>query len=131
MIGTELLITLGGNAFFTVLMVAMGIFVLWKNPTREINFHFFMLCLTLAIFGSSFIFGSLIADPDISYRVWFFNIFDVFITMAVVHLVLRVSDEHVRHKWYLNLTYLLGFIILGVAFMFPLFFLPEVVSKLY
>jgi signal transduction histidine kinase len=131
MISTELLITLGGNAFFTVLMVAMGLFVYLHNKDREINFLFFYMCMAIAIFGSGFVFAGFIADPEIAYRVWFTNILDVFITTSVVHVMIRASDQQVRFRWYLHLTYILGFIILGVALMFPLLFLPEVAPKMY
>lgn len=128
---TQLLITLGGNAFFTVLMVLMGTFVLSRNPKNEVNFLFFMLCMTLAIFGVGYITAPLIADPELAYRIWFWNVLDVFITTSVVHFTLRVIEKHEKYWWYIQLTYLLAFIILAVALIFPSLFLPGVEPKLY
>lgn len=127
----QLVITLGGNAFFAVLMFVMAFAVLFNNRKRAENVLFFLMSLSLALFTVGFIVAPLMPTYELAYAAWLFNLIDVFITTSVVHFILRVNERHIAYRWYILFTYASAFVILAIGLLFPHLFLPTVEAKMY
>lgn len=128
---TQLFITISGNALSGVVMLLGGLFVLIQNPLKRANQLFFFLTFTTLLYTIFFIGAALQTDYVQAYRWWFLNICDVFITMAVVHLVFHIIKRDLEWRWFIALTYFVGCIIFITACINPHWFLPTVVTKLY
>jgi signal transduction histidine kinase len=127
----QLLITLGGNGFFVILMLIMGAAVLFNNHRKGENVLFFAMCSSIALFMIGFIVAPLMPTYELSYKAWLFNLVDVFITTSVVHFILRVINKHKEYHWYIVMTYTMAAVILFVGILAPHIFLPTVLPKLY
>ncbi|MDO8523759.1 MAG: ATP-binding protein [bacterium] len=130
-ITNQLLVTVGGNAISALVMLAGGIFVLAQDWRRDVNRLFFFLTTSTLVYTVFFIIASLQTDYQSAYFWWFFNIFDVFIAMAVVHFIFRVIGKDRQWRWFIWATYGAGFLIFAVALLEPMWFLPDVLPKLY
>lgn len=130
-ITNQLLVTIGGNVISAFIMVAVGLFVVAQDPKRDINRLFFFLTISTLVYTIFFIVASLQTDYESAYFWWFLNIFDVFITMAVVHFIFRVINQHHKWRWFIVATYAVGALIFAVAWIEPSWFLPRVEPKLY
>jgi signal transduction histidine kinase len=109
----------------------MGIFVIAKDWKKDINRLFLFLTLSTATFGVVFIAASFAQTQEWAYRIWSLNVLNVFLTMSVVHFMLRAAERHIRYRWYIGLTYGVGFLILIASVLFPRLFLVDVSPKLY
>ena len=127
----QLLVTVGANIISAALILAGGLFVLFQNPRRDINWLFFFLTASTLAYTVLFIIASLQTDYAAAYFWWFLNIFDVFIAMAVVHFIFRVINRERQWRWFIIATYTTGLGIFAVAWLNPAWFLPSVVPKLY
>ncbi len=128
---TQLLILTVGHGISAFLLLSVGVFVLVKGSRRIENTLFFLLAFFTAAFNISAGIGINLHPSEFAYGVWFFNILDVFITTSYVHFIIHAIDRQGALKWFIRLTYLIAFIIFGVAMLFPQLFIPEVTSKLY
>ncbi|MDE2079550.1 MAG: hypothetical protein KGI73_04150 [Patescibacteria group bacterium] len=128
---SELLIVVSGHALSAFLMLAVGLFVLWRNPGKTETRLFFFLTASTFVYEMLFITASLQTAYAAAYFWWSLNVLVVTITMAVVHFILRVAGRDYPWRWFIRLTYALGVIIVAVAYLKPLWFLPNVLPKLY
>lgn len=127
----QLLITLGGNVVSGAIMLAGGLFVLVQDWRGKLNRLFFFLTFSTLLYTVLFIIAALQTEYDAAYFWWFLNVFDVLITISVVHFIFAVIKKDVVWRWFIWLTYSVGAIIFVVAFVEPTLFLPAVVPKLY
>jgi signal transduction histidine kinase len=127
----ELWITVGANAVSGAIIFIGGLFVLFQNPRRDINWLFFFITVTTLLYTVFFIIASLQTAHDAAYFWWFLNIFDTIIPMAVVHFIFRVIKRDREWRWFIIATYLIGAVVFIVPWFHPTWFLPDVVPKLY
>lgn len=127
----QLLITLAGNAISALLILGGGLFVLFSNIRGRANQLFFFLSVANLTYTVSFIIASLQTQYFAAYFWWFLNIFDVFITMAVVHFTFYVIKKEKSWAWFIWLTYVVGLAIFAYAWVDQSAFLPTVLPKLY
>ncbi|MGH7175670.1 MAG: hypothetical protein ACREGR_04925, partial [Minisyncoccia bacterium] len=127
----ELWITLGLNAVSGAIMLAGGVFVLVQGWKRPVNQLFFFLTFSTLIYTVLFIIAALQTTYASAYFWWSLNIFDVLITVSVVHFIFTVAGRARAWRWFIILTYALGAAIFAAALINPAWFLPHVVPKLY
>lgn len=127
----QLLITLAGNAISGAIMIVGGLFVLFQNVRKTANQLFFFLTFSTLLYTAFFIIASLQTEYHAAYFWWFLNIFDVFISMAVVHFIFHIIKKDRQWGWFIFLTYAIGIAIFIAAWLQPTWFLPSVVPKLY
>ncbi|MEK7530953.1 MAG: HAMP domain-containing sensor histidine kinase [Patescibacteria group bacterium] len=127
----QLIITLGGNAVSAVMILVGGFFVFFSNMRGRANQLFLFLCLACLVYQVNFIIASLQTEYYAAYFWWFLNIFDVFIAMTSVHLILYICKKDTDWQWFIILTYISGFLIFVYAWINPVAFLPTVLPKLY
>ncbi len=130
-IPNQLLVTTGGNIVSLFLLLGGGIFVIAQNWRGPVNRLFFFLTFTTFLYMLFFTIASLQVDEGRAYFWWFLNVVDVFITMAVVHLVFRVINRHTEWRWFIIFTYASGAAIFIAALLLPHEFLPQVTPKMY
>ena len=127
----QLLVTLTGNVLSTLLIFCGGLFVFFNNPRVRTNQLFAYLMLATGTYEVLFVTAMLQSEHFAAYFWWFLNIFDVFITMAVVHFILHITKRERAWQPFLILTYVVGFLIFAYAWVDQHAFLPDVVPKLY
>lgn len=133
MLGIEdqLLVTVGGNVVSAVLILGGGLFVLFNNIRGKLNQLFFFLTISTLLYQVFFIIASVQTEYFAAYFWWFLNIFDVFISISVVHFIFSVINKDKEWWWFIVLTYLSGLAIFAYAWLDPQAFLPLVEPKLY
>ena len=127
----QLLITVGGNVISAAIILLGGLFVLFSNMKGRTNQLFTFLMLSNLLYQIFFVIASLQTEYYAAYFWWFLNIFDVFITMAVVHFIFHIIKREREWSWYITMTYLIGTAIFIYAWIDQTAFLPTVESKLY
>jgi len=127
----ELLVITIGYAVSLVLIIWLGTFVLlkdWKNSTNRL---FFLMCLSIAGFQISFIFGANTADPSLAYWFWFANLSDIFIGIFYLHFIVLALHVMPKYKWVVRATYVIGLGIFAACILYPASFLLRVIPKMY
>ena len=127
----ELWIALAGHAVSALLMLAGGVFVLAKDWRRTENRLFFFMTASTFVYEACYVIAALQTSYGSAYFWWSLNIVDVLIPMTATHFILRISGRDHTWRWFIRLTYALGFLILLVARVMPGWFLPDVIPKLY
>lgn len=130
-IDDQLLITIGGNVVSIVIILLGGLFVLFYNIRNRTNQLFFFLMMTNLAYEVFFVTAALQTQYFAAYFWWFLNIFDVFITMAVVHFIFHIIKRERQWAWFIWLTYVVGLAIFLYAWVDQAAFLPYVEPKLY
>ncbi|MEN9390248.1 MAG: hypothetical protein RLZZ283_348 [Candidatus Parcubacteria bacterium] len=127
----QLLITLAGNVISIGIIFVGGVFVLLNNIYGRTNWMFAYLMLTNLAYEIFFVTAALQTEYHAAYFWWFLNIFDVFITMSVVHFMFHIIKREREWAWYIWLTYCIGIAIFVYAWIDQAAFLPSVEPKLY
>ncbi|MEK7063171.1 MAG: ATP-binding protein [Patescibacteria group bacterium] len=127
----QLLITLGGNILSIGIILVGGLFVLFNNIRGRTNQLFAFLMFSCMLYEVFFVVAALQTEYFAAYFWWFLNIFDVLITMSVVHFIFHIIKKERKWSWYIILTYILGIAIFAYAWLDPAAFLPTVVPKMY
>lgn len=130
-ISDALLITLAGNVISIGIILAGGVFVLAHNARSRTNQLFFFLMMTNLAYEVFFVAAALQTEYFAAYFWWFLNIFDVFITIAVVHFIFNIIKKERQWSWFIITTYVVGLAIFAYAWFDQLAFLPTVEPKLY
>lgn len=127
----QLLITVAGNILSGALIFGGGLIVLFSNTRGRANQLFFFLCIANLTYTVFFIVAAIQTEYFAAYFWWFLNIFDVLITISVVHFVFHVTKKDKQWSWFIILTYLVGIAIFIYAWLDQSAFLPHVEPKLY
>lgn len=130
-ISDQLLVTLAGNGISGAIILAGGLFIFFQNVRGRANQLFFFLAAATLLYTVLFIVAALQTEYYAAYFWWFLNIFDVFISMAVVHFIFHVIKQEREWAWFIWFTYLSGILIFIYAWVDQAAFLPLVEPKLY
>ncbi len=127
----QLLITLAGNIVSGLIMLGGGLFVLTQDWRGKLNRLFFFLTMATLVYTVLFVIAAAQTEHFAAYFWWFLNIFDVFITISVVHFIFAVIKKDWSWRWFIILTYVVGLGIFAAAWFMQFLFLPDVTPKLY
>lgn len=127
----QLLITVAGNILSIIIILVGGLFILFQNIRGRTNQLFAFLMFSTLIYEVCFVMAALQSEHFAAYFWWFLNVFDVFITMAVVHFIFHITKRERAWQWYIMITYLVGLAIFAYAWIDQSAFLPQIVPKLY
>lgn len=128
---SELLMTTVGHVVSSLIIFSFDVMVFLQHPRRRFNQMFFISGITVAMFGTMMALGINLEPSPFAYKVWLFNIVDVFIAVTYLHLVyLFVGVAHER-RWVLRIMYATSTLFVLAVIAFPSAFLPEIAPKLF
>ncbi len=118
-VSPELIITDIGFIAAALGSLGAGIFVLYKSAKKPLNRVFFLYAITAAIFFLSHVIGINIPDPELSRRVFLFNMSTILGSVLTAHWVLALVGRDKSQKKILIAFYALAFIIICFFLTFP------------
>jgi len=126
-----LLITTTGHIISSVIFAVIAALVLLQNPQKTLNRTFFASAASASVFGIGLAVGINLDPSPIAYRVWMVNLIDVVVASAYLHLAFAAVHKEREARWLIRGVYAVGALIIGLSLLFPHFFLPEIVPKLF
>ena len=131
MVSEQLITTLTLHGLSGLVLLLVGIFVLLQQPKRLLNQALFANLLAASIFEFSFVIAPLMPTHELAYAMWMLNSVDIFIGITTVAFTLLIIGEHIKFRWYLIATTVVGLALFASILIFPQAFIPEVTPKLY
>jgi len=128
---TQLLITNIGHIISIIITLSLGILVYSRGIKKPIHQIFFLFCLSIVIWETSYLSGINIADPTLSRFAFMFNSLAIFVTIFNAHLILLLTNQYEKHKKIISTIYTLGVIKVVFFSIFPNLFLEPSEPKLY
>ncbi len=127
----ELFITTVGHAVSGTMFVALGIFVVSRDPRRLLYWLFAGFAVLAGTFGIFLAIGINLEPSPLAYVIWMFNLGDYFLIAFFFHFTLRLTHREEIYRYAIPFSYAIATFGTVASLIFPQLFLPEIVPKMF
>lgn len=113
------------------MFISLGLFVLLQAPKKKLNQIFFLYSLSASIFYISHVIGINVADPELSRKIFMFNMSTILTSAFLAHWPLILVGRDIGRKYVFYLFYATAIVIIGFFLLNPTLFLILSEPKLY